>query len=73
MSLPSLNISVETPQIDSTKYKSSSRDSSLVSLEQVVAMKAYFMNEIHALEICNLKNQLEDDEKNSEYFYGKSL
>ena len=42
-SLPSLNISVETPKIDSTKYKSSLRDSSQVSLEQAVAMKAYFI------------------------------
>ena len=39
-SLPSLNISVETPKIDSTKYKSSSRDSSQVSLDHVVAIKA---------------------------------
>ena len=67
-SLPSLNISVETPKIDSTKYKSFSRDSSQVSLEQVVAMKACFMNKIHELknEICCLKNQLEDGEKNSD-------
>ena len=67
-SLPSLNISVETPKIDSTKYKSSLRDSSQVSLEQAVAMKAYFMNKIHELknEICCLKNQLEDGEKNSD-------
>ena len=31
-SLSSLNISVETPKIDSTKYKSSSRDSSRIYL-----------------------------------------
>ena len=31
-SLPSLNISVETPKIDSTKYKSSSRDSPRIYL-----------------------------------------
>ena len=70
-SLPSLNISVETPKIDNTKYNSSSRDSSQVSLEQVVAMKAYFMNKIHELknEICCLKNQLEDGEKNSDSIY----
>ena len=67
-SLPSLNISVETPKIDNSKYKSSSRDSSWVSLEQVVAMKAYFMNKIHELknEICCLKNQLENGEKKSD-------
>ena len=66
-SLPSLNISVETPKIDSTKYKSSSRDSSQDLLAQIVAMKAYFMNKIYELknEICFLKNQLEDREKNS--------
>ena len=56
---------METPKIDSTKYKISLRDSSQVSL---AAMKAYFMNEIHELknEICCLKNQLEDREKNSD-------
>ena len=60
--LPSLNISVGNPKIDSTKYKSSSRDSSQDLLAQIVAMKAYFMNEIYKLknEICFLKNQLED-------------
>ena len=53
-SLPSLNISVETPKIDSTKYKSSSRDSSQDLLAQIVAMKAYFINEIYELKrkIC---------------------
>ena len=67
-SLPSLNISVETPKIDSTKYKSSSRDSSQDLLAQIVAMKAYFMNKIYELknEICFLKNQLEDEEKSSD-------
>ena len=66
-SLPLLNISVETTKIDNSKYKSSSRDSSQVALEQVVAMKACFINKIHELkdEICCLKNQLEDGEKNS--------
>ena len=46
--------------MDSTKYKSYLRDSSQVSLEQVVAM-----NKIHELknEICCLKNQLGDGEK----------
>ena len=48
-SLPSLNISVETPKIDNSKYKSSSRDSSQVSFEQIVAMKAYFTSKIHKL------------------------
>ena len=64
-SLPSLSIPVETPKIYGTKYKSSSRDSSQVLLEQVVAIKAYFMNKIHGLKngICCLKNQLEDEEK----------
>ena len=59
---------METPKIDSTKYKSSSRDSSQDLLAQIVAMKAYFMNEIYELknEICFLKNQLEDGEKNSD-------
>ena len=47
--LPSLNISVETLKIDSTKYKSSSRDSSQDLLAQIVAMKAYFMSEIYEL------------------------
>ena len=42
-SLPPLNIFVETPKIDSTKYKSSSKDSSQDLLAQIVAMKAYFM------------------------------
>ena len=46
-SLPSLNISVEIPKIDNSKYKSYSRDSSQVLLEQVAAMKAYFMNKVH--------------------------
>ena len=50
-SFPSPNISVETSKIDSTECKSSSRDSSQDLLAQVVAMKAYFMNEI-----CELKN-----------------
>ena len=65
--LPSLNISPETPKIDSTKYKGYSRDSSQDLLAQIVAMKAYFMNKIYELknEICFLKNQLEDREKNS--------
>ena len=64
----SVIISVENPKIDSTKYKRSSRDSSQVSLEQVVAMKAYFMKKIHELknEICCLKNQLENEGKNSD-------
>ena len=48
-SFSSLNISVESPKIDSAKYESSSRDSSQVSLEHVVVMKAYFMNKIHEL------------------------
>ena len=48
-SLPSLNISVETPKIHSAKYKSSSRDCSQDLLAQIVAMKAYFMNEIYEL------------------------
>ena len=48
-SLLSLNISVENPKIDNSKYKSSSRDSSQILLEQVVAMEAYFMNKIHEL------------------------
>ena len=67
-SLPSLNISVETQKIDSTKYKSSSRDSSQDLLAQIVAMKPYFMNEIYELknEIYFLKNQLEDGKKNSD-------
>ena len=67
-SLLSLNISMETPIIDSTKYKRSSRDSSQDLLAQIVAMKAYFMTEIYELknEICFLKNQLEDGEKNSD-------
>ena len=66
--LPSLNISVESAKIDNSKYNSSSRDSSQVSLEQVVAMKACFMNRIHELgnKICCLKNQLKDGEKNSD-------
>ena len=61
-SLPSLNIFVETSKMDSTRYKSSSRDSSQVSLDQVVAMKAYFKNKIHELknEICCLKIQLKE-------------
>ena len=67
-SLLSLNISVETPKIDSTKYKSSSRDSFQDLLAQIVAMKAYLMNEVYELksEICFLKNQLKDGEKNSD-------
>ena len=62
---------METPKIDSTKYKSSSRDSSQDLLAQIVAMKAYFMNEIYELEneISFLKNQLEDGEKNSDSIY----
>ena len=66
-SFPLLNISAKIPRIDSTKHKSSSRDSSLVLLDQVVAIKAYFMNKILELknEICCLKNQLEDGEKDS--------
>ena len=35
--LPSPNISVETPKIDSTKYKSSSRDSSQDLLAQEIS------------------------------------
>ena len=67
-SLPSLNISQETPKIDSTKYKCSSRDSSQDLLAQIEAMKVYFMNKIYELknEIYFLKNQLEDWEKNSD-------
>ena len=67
-SFPSLNISVETPKIDSTECKSSSRDSFQDLLAKVVAMKAYFMNEIYELkkEICCLKNNLEDGEKRSD-------
>ena len=67
-SLPSLNISVVTPKIDSAKYKSSLRDSSQDILAQIVAMKTYFMNEIYELknEICFLKSQLEDGEKYSD-------
>ena len=44
------------------------RDSSQDLLAQVVAMKAYFMNEIYELknEICCLKNKLEDREKRSD-------
>ena len=42
-SLPSLNISVETPKIDITKYKSYSRDSSQILLDLVEAIKGYFM------------------------------
>ena len=70
-SLPSLNISVEAPEIDSTKYKSSLRNSSQDSLAQIVAMKTYFMNEIYELksEICFLKNQLEDGEENSDSIF----
>ena len=48
-SFSSLNISVETPKIDSTECKSSLRDSSQDLFAQVVAMKAYFMNEIYEL------------------------
>ena len=64
-SLPSLNFFVETPKIDNSKYKSYSRDSPQVSLEQVVGMKGYFMNKIHELknEMCCWKNQLQDGEK----------
>ena len=63
-SLPSLNISVEAPKVDSTKYNSSSRDSSQDLLAQIVAMEAYFMNEKYEMknEIRFLKNQLEDGE-----------
>ena len=69
--IPSLhygNISVETPKIDSTECRSSSRDSFQDLLAKVVAMKAYFMNEIYELknEICCLKNKLEDGEKRSD-------
>ena len=66
--LPSLNIYVEAPNIDSNKCKSSSGDSSKVLVDQVVVMKAYFMNETHELknEICYLKNQLENGEKHSD-------
>ena len=65
-SFPSLNISVETPKIDSTECKSSSRDSSQDLLAQVVAMKAYFMSDTYELtnEICCLKNKLEDGVEN---------
>ena len=65
-SFPSLNISVETPKIDSTECKSSSRDSSQDLLAQVVAMKAYFMSETYELtnEICCLKNKLEHGVEN---------
>ena len=58
---------METPKIDSTKYKSSSRDSSQDLPAQIVAMKAYFMNEIYELksEICFFKKS-EDGEKNSD-------
>ena len=75
-SLPSLKISVETTEIDITKYKSSVRDSSQDLLAQIVAMKAYFMNEIYELknEICFLKNQLEDGEKKfRQYLHDKIL
>ena len=67
-SFPSLNISVETPKIDSIECKSSSRDFSQDLLAQVVAMKAYFMNEIYELknEICCLKKKIEDGEKRSD-------
>ena len=67
-SFPSLNISVETLKIDSTECESSSRDSFQNLLTKVVAMKAYFMNEIYELknEICCLKNKLEDGEKSSD-------
>ena len=67
-SLPSLNISVENLKIDSTECKRSSRDSFQDLLAKVVAMKAYFMNEIYELkhEICCLKNKLEDGEKRSD-------
>ena len=67
-SFPSLNISAETPKNDSTECKSSLRDSSQDLLAQVVAMKAYFMNEIYELknEICCLKNKVEDREKRSD-------
>ena len=67
-SFPSLNISVETLKIDSTECESSSRDSFQNLLAKVVAMKAYFMNDIYELknEICCLKNILEDGEKSSD-------
>ena len=57
---------MEIPKIDDSKYKSSSRDSSQVSHEQVAVMKAYFMSKILELknEIYCLKSQLEDGEKN---------
>ena len=65
-SLSSLNISAETSKTDNSKYKNSSWYSSQASLEQAVEMKAYFMNKILELknEICYLKNQLKDGEKN---------
>ena len=44
--LTSLNIYVEALSIESTKYKSSSGDSSQILVAQVVAIKAYFMNKI---------------------------
>ena len=67
-SFPLLNISAETPKIDRTERKSSSRDSFRDLLAKVVAMKAYFMKEIYELknEICYLKNKLEDGEKRSD-------
>ena len=67
-SFPSLNISVETPKIDSTECKSSSSDSFQDLLAKVGTMEVYFMNEIYELknEICCLKNTLEDGEKRSD-------
>ena len=65
---------METPKIDSAKYKSSLRGSSQDVLAQIVAMKAYFMNEIQELknEICFLKSQLEDGgETFRQYFRDK--
>lgn len=55
-SFPSLNISVETPKIDSTKHKSFLSFSSQESLAEVVVMK----NEICELrsEMCCLENQI---------------
>ena len=59
---------METPKIDSTECKSSSRDFFQDLLAKVVAMKAYFMNEIYELknEICCLKNKLENGEKRAD-------
>ena len=55
---PLLKISVETPNIENTQYSSSVKDS---FQDLLVAMKAYFMNEIYEMKnkICFLKSQLE--------------